>query len=335
MRAFFLSVLIFATHSSYSQATLSLPFGGDYSGFSRAVPCECPQIGGQSWANHDLDAKYFRDGKQILQVRRLSEWELMTTFGVPIFLDPKTCEDCGTTITAYTDGGFIYNIWALTSPSNLAPDGWRIPTDKDWEEQKVNVKAEGFSFSHKDDPGCISALKSKRGWDSYTTGGYTRYKTCPNCGSWSDLYKRQVACDVCKGHGKIGTYEPEVTKSGNGIDAFGFNAIPLPAIRRKYNATRDDIPEIPKCELVFAGNSLTYWSQREDLEFKTNDWEIYNLKGYTFYRLTDNKLSRALEYAKDPNYVQRTFFIEITSTNSFALRHSRLYEGHFVRCIRE
>ena len=85
-------------------------------------------IGEQTWFAENLRATHFRNGDPILHVTGNYEWFEAGRDGIPAWRyyndDPSTAEKYGK----------LYNGFAVSDPRGLAPEGWRLPGDADWEE---------------------------------------------------------------------------------------------------------------------------------------------------------------------------------------------------------
>ncbi len=83
-------------------------------------------IGNQVWMVENLRTTTFNDGESILHITSGSSW--ITTSS------PAYCwVNNSYSTTTRASFGAIYNIEAITS-GKLAPKGWRVPTNEDWEE---------------------------------------------------------------------------------------------------------------------------------------------------------------------------------------------------------
>lgn len=85
---------------------------------------ETIRVGNQIWMKDNLSEKIFRNGDSILCAEDANEWI-------------RTCEN---KIPAYCHipdfdekDGLIYNCWAIADRRNLAPCGWHIARESDWQ----------------------------------------------------------------------------------------------------------------------------------------------------------------------------------------------------------
>ena len=82
-------------------------------------------IGTQVWMKKNLDVKYYRNGDLIPQVKDPSEWYNLKTGAWCYYKNDSANGE------VY---GKLYNWYAISDPRGLAPEGWRIPSNKDWQD---------------------------------------------------------------------------------------------------------------------------------------------------------------------------------------------------------
>jgi len=82
-------------------------------------------IGGQIWSSVNLDVVSYQNGDPIPQVTDPVQWSNLTT-GAWCWYN----NDSATYATTY---GRLYNWYALNDPRGLAPRGWHIPTNSEWD----------------------------------------------------------------------------------------------------------------------------------------------------------------------------------------------------------
>lgn len=85
-------------------------------------------IGSQIWSIKNLNVTIFRNGDSILEAKSKEEWEKAGENGIPAWCNYKNKGDKSNEI------GKIYNHFALTDPRGLAPAGWHIPTEAEWDQ---------------------------------------------------------------------------------------------------------------------------------------------------------------------------------------------------------
>ncbi|RYE17962.1 MAG: hypothetical protein EOP51_22940 [Sphingobacteriales bacterium] len=81
-------------------------------------------IGTQQWMNKNLDVAYYRNGDAIPQVRNQAEWVGLTT--------GAWCYNYNDSTLGGTYGK-LYNWYAVNDPRGLAPYGWHIPDNAEWD----------------------------------------------------------------------------------------------------------------------------------------------------------------------------------------------------------
>ena len=85
------------------------------------------KIGSQIWLGENLNIATFRNGDKIPEAKTAEEWQKANDNKQPAWCyynnDPKNGEKYGK----------LYNGYAVNDKRGLAPEGWRIPTDWDWE----------------------------------------------------------------------------------------------------------------------------------------------------------------------------------------------------------
>ena len=91
------------------------------------------KICNQAWMIKNLDVSQYRNGDPIPEVTDSTEWANLTT-GAWCYYDNNP--ENGATF------GKLYNWYAVNDPRGLAPTGWHIPSDAEWE---VLVKCLGDS----------------------------------------------------------------------------------------------------------------------------------------------------------------------------------------------
>ena len=80
-------------------------------------------IGQQEWMKKNLDVCKYRNGDIIPQVQDPTQWENLTT-GAWCYYQNNTANG-----TVY---GKLYNYYAVVDPRGLAPQGWHVPSDAEW-----------------------------------------------------------------------------------------------------------------------------------------------------------------------------------------------------------
>ena len=163
-------------------------------------PYKTVTIGTQVWMKENLNVSTFRNGDPIPEAKTDEEWERAGELEQPAWCyydnDPKNG----------TKYGKLYNWYAVNDARGLAPSGYHVPTDEEWE--MIN------DFLG-DDAG--NKMKSTSGWENWTED-----LVCTNCKNWNAEYRKKTACHVCKDTRVHGTK----AYSGNGTNSSGFSGLP-------------------------------------------------------------------------------------------------------------
>jgi len=118
-------------------------------------------IGTQIWSSKNLDVANYRNGDPIPQVTDPTAWANLTT-GAWCWYN----NDSATYGAVY---GRLYNWYAVNDPRGLAPQGWHVPTDGEWNRLTKFIDPDA------DTTDCCNntagmAMKSTTGWFNYGNG---------------------------------------------------------------------------------------------------------------------------------------------------------------------
>jgi uncharacterized protein (TIGR02145 family) len=84
------------------------------------------QIGSQYWVKENLAAESFQDGTPIAEISSSEQWEEYGQSGTPGWcyynFDESNEEEYGK----------LYNYYVVSSSKSIAPTGYRVPTETDW-----------------------------------------------------------------------------------------------------------------------------------------------------------------------------------------------------------
>jgi uncharacterized protein (TIGR02145 family) len=80
-------------------------------------------IGKQEWMAENLNVEHYRNGDPIPQIQDKEEWANLTT-GAWCYYENNSENG-----VIY---GKLYNWYAVMDPRGLAPEGWHIPDDEEW-----------------------------------------------------------------------------------------------------------------------------------------------------------------------------------------------------------
>lgn len=83
-------------------------------------------IGEQVWMVENLNVDKFRNGDPIPEVKTEEEWKKAGDEKTPAWSYYDNNPENGKSY------GKLYNWYAVNDPRGLAPEGWRVPSDRDW-----------------------------------------------------------------------------------------------------------------------------------------------------------------------------------------------------------
>jgi uncharacterized protein (TIGR02145 family) len=86
------------------------------------------EIGSQVWSSKNLDIDSFRNGDKIQHAESAAEWEKFGELGQPAWCYYGFDTERGKI------NGKLYNWHAVNDSRQLAPLGWSVPSDEDWNE---------------------------------------------------------------------------------------------------------------------------------------------------------------------------------------------------------
>jgi len=115
-------------------------------------------IGNQTWMLENLKTTTFNDGTQITEHLNGMDWgDLPNQTSQYQWADTSDLNNVFDEELPFDFYGAMYNHWAIES-GKLAPEGWRIPTQADFEALENYLTVNGFENQE------ASALKSSIGW---------------------------------------------------------------------------------------------------------------------------------------------------------------------------
>ncbi len=108
-------------------------------------------IGNQIWMAENLNVVLFRNGDSILVAKTQREWYDANNAGIPACINFRYSENFGEIY------GKMYNWFAVTDPRGLAPEGWSVPSESDWDSLTLAVGGPEVA---------MVKIKSTEGWTS-------------------------------------------------------------------------------------------------------------------------------------------------------------------------
>jgi uncharacterized protein (TIGR02145 family) len=139
-------------------------------------------IGSQIWSNKNLNVDKYRNGDPIPQVQDEKEWESLKT-GAWCYYNNNPANGA-----IY---GKLYNWYAVNDPRGLAPQGWHIPSQAEW-----NVLYEGREIEELIENGTahwvsLNGANNKTGF-SILPGGERHYGSYYGMGELSSFWTTDV-----------------------------------------------------------------------------------------------------------------------------------------------
>jgi uncharacterized protein (TIGR02145 family) len=113
---------------------------------------EIKNIGGKVWMTKNLEVSHYNNGDEIPEVKDPAVWTTLTTGAWCYYNNDKSAGE---------KFGKIYNWYAVNDPRGLAPGGWHVASDYDWDELTNNL-GEFKTLGAK--------LKSLSGWEKGGNG---------------------------------------------------------------------------------------------------------------------------------------------------------------------
>lgn len=118
-------------------------------------PVRSVKIGDQYWMAENLDVVAFRNGDLIPEAKTVEEWVSAGKLGKPAWCYYENKAENGLKY------GKLYNWFAVRDPRGLAPEGWKIPTDRDWIYMTDFLGGDDY---------CGILMKSVNGWEDGGNG---------------------------------------------------------------------------------------------------------------------------------------------------------------------
>jgi uncharacterized protein (TIGR02145 family) len=134
------------------------------------------RIGNQIWLAENLYAARFNNGDIIPEASTAEQWRTAA-----INKQPAWCyfnNDPNTEILY----GKLYNWYAIKDPRGIAPNGWFIPSNGEWNELYVSL-GDGNLVANK--------LKHSKGWDDKNGSNKNGFSAIPNC------YRNETGEFIC------------------------------------------------------------------------------------------------------------------------------------------
>ena len=198
------------------------------------------KIGTQVWMAENFKAKHYSNGdpiaEHILKIDKYGNEGTDFNGNNPF-------------VAVLPNGNYVYSGGAISDPRGIAPIGWHLPSQADWEELGA------VSTNSKD-------FKSISGWSPIIYPGSYDIVDCPICKNWNSEYRSKRACDRCQDTRQInGKYIPKKIIPLNGNNRLKFNLQDVGFIEEWHLRSSS---ESGASFLGFNDSMSAYWTSDED-----------------------------------------------------------------------
>jgi len=139
---------------SYQFGTLTDIDGNEY---------KTVKIGKQWWMAENLKVTHYSTGSPIPNVTDNDEWESLS-WGAYCAYDNDNAN-----VEKY---GLLYNWYAVNDRHNIAPAGWHVPTEEEWQELEDYLIAKGYNYDGTTEGNkTAKSLASQTDWATSTSNG--------------------------------------------------------------------------------------------------------------------------------------------------------------------
>ena len=173
-------------------------------------------IGSQEWMDSNLQVTCYRNGDPIQQVDDLHAWRKSTTGAMCLYEGESEYSQ---------NFGCLYNWYAVNDPRGLAPDGWRIPEDLDWQELIDNLggperaggalKHQGTGYWKKPNSGASNSS----GFSAMPGGFRSLYGDFRHLGLYSYFWSSSPFRNSCASIRVIGYFDSKVIHTGGAAES--------------------------------------------------------------------------------------------------------------------
>lgn len=179
------------------------------------------QIGDQEWMVENLKTHKLNDGTPIAYVTADATWSDVN------ITDPMMCYYDNNDLENKDKYGALYN-WYTVNTGKLAPAGWHVPTDADWQKLRDYLIANGYNFDGSTTGNKIAkSLAVNTGWVADATlGNVGNDQASNNKSKFSALpagYRSSLGSFGLIGNGSYWWAYNNAAKSNWGIETNGMN----------------------------------------------------------------------------------------------------------------
>ena len=129
------------------------------------------KIGNQEWIAENLRETKYRDGSAIPVFTDNNQWAQLTTGAWCIYDNDESNA---------ANYGYLYNWPAVADKRNIAPEGWRVPTDEDWKALEMHLgmnRAEADKERYRGSPVGSRLAGNASLWKSGALTKHTEFET--------------------------------------------------------------------------------------------------------------------------------------------------------------
>lgn len=179
------------------------------------------KIGDQEWMMENLRTHKLNDGTPIAYVTSNATWSDVN------ITEPMMCYYDNDDLNNKDKYGALYN-WYAVNTGKLAPAGWHVPTDADWQKLEDFLIANGYNYDATTSGNKIGkSLAVTTGWDADATpGNVGNDQATNNKSKFSALpagYRSPLGSFGLIGYGAYWWSYNNAAKSNWGIEAIGMN----------------------------------------------------------------------------------------------------------------
>jgi uncharacterized protein (TIGR02145 family) len=122
------------------------------------------RIGKQIWTVENLRTTKLNDGTPIAHVPDSMAWHALASPGFCYYGNTKSVDSIATL-------GALYN-WYCIDTKKLAPPGWHVPTNDDWDTLRNYLIGHGYNWDRKrSDNRIAKSLAARSGWKPFAIEG--------------------------------------------------------------------------------------------------------------------------------------------------------------------
>lgn len=155
---------VLQTQQSFSQAAVDQNTVIDIDGNIYQTIC----IGNQTWMAENLKVNRYRNGDPIPNIKNDKEWSELNT---------GACCNYANAISIDSKYGKLYNFHAVDDKRGLAPKGWHVPSDEEWEALTIFLGGEDVAGGELKEAGLMhwrnpnEGATNKSGFSALPGGG--------------------------------------------------------------------------------------------------------------------------------------------------------------------